>query len=981
MDAPPPVPPPRSPLRPPPPATTEPALSKRQHALHELMSSERAYASDLALILEVHIPLAQGPMTTEDIKIIFGNIAELAELSDVFCEALERTIGSGLEDPDATDDRIGELFLRYAPELEAPYKQYITRHPSALAHLTALPPTPELTAYHARTRDMATSLSHAWDLSSLLIKPVQRLLKYSLLLSAIIDATALTHPDRGALVSAKGAMEDVARAVNEGRRRAEVVKEVLSAPKKPPTVLRIKSFRAPADVNSEAARVDRMAAELARIDVFAQQLSRTAQEWARAADASARALLSWAKAFAAAIGLSATVRSEAFDAFLATLTESLLPRSAALLPQIASDILAPLARLLASAAQPRQLLASMAEHAPLHHHLLTMPVTPKNRPPPALLSASAHYLALRVQLAAELPAYLSLLHRGLAALVRRLAAVQAAFFGDARDAWAGLWDMLRVEGERNGGGEETEAVWRARWGDVDSGVQTLIICQPLPPSISSHMLTPAEALARAYTDPLNTSVSYPSFGSPDSASSLAYAQSSAGPPSPHYERKSSSTASMHSGSSGQAAHVANVLAALEPPRRGGPGVNVNSTAAMLSALQPSHTPSIAGSPPQVSGPYPLMPGRPRGGSDSYSTTNGHGQGFAGWNANDRGKSPLRNGHGEANGKGKSVRSKSPTPTTQTTRTIKDGKAEFGEAVAEMGWGDYGMMLPTPKKPKDLAREEEKAREKERERQRKLEQQEAKEREKARKREEKKEKKNSSSSKATSADPSPRSSLASSRLALLEGAGYGFREKPKSTKSKSQSKSKSKSEDSDPSNGKGVPRRASDLTNATSNSNSNSDSNRNSNATSNASRTPSRPPSRGRSGLEDSYLQHPYASPRPAPQPPSSFLRSRPPSPSPTANVEDFKARRSTWLAAPSQYSCRVVHPCTPPSAVSYFGFPFFALEEHALLGVLHEAGHPSTHPRLPLYVDDGEDCLLLCRDAAGEIGWALASFLAPLASD
>jgi hypothetical protein len=128
----------------------------------------------------------------------------------------------------------------------------------------------------------------------------------------------------------------------------------------------------------------------------------------------------------------------------------------------------------------------------------------------------------------------------------------------------------------------------------------------------------------------------------------------------------------------------------------------------------------------------------------------------------------------------------------------------------------------------------------------------------------------------------------------------------------------------------------------------------------------------------------FASPRPAPPPPfatSPRTHSRPPSPSPTADVEDFKARRSTWLAAPAQYTCRVVHPCTPPSAVSYFGFPFFALEEHALLGVLHEAGHPSTHPRLPLYVDDGEDCLLLCRDAAGEIGWALASFLAPLAAD
>lgn len=35
-------------------------MSKRHHALHELLSSERAYASDLALIREVHIPLALG---------------------------------------------------------------------------------------------------------------------------------------------------------------------------------------------------------------------------------------------------------------------------------------------------------------------------------------------------------------------------------------------------------------------------------------------------------------------------------------------------------------------------------------------------------------------------------------------------------------------------------------------------------------------------------------------------------------------------------------------------------------------------------------------------------------------------------------------------------------------------------------------------------------------------------------------------------
>ncbi|CAK5281916.1 unnamed protein product [Mycena citricolor] len=901
MEPPPPAPPPRSPLRPPPTSPpSEQTVSKRQHALTELIASERAYVSDLALVLEVHVPLAEGPMSLDDIRIIFGNIEELAELSDALVEAMERTMGTALENADATDDKIGELFLRYAPEVEAPYKQYITRHPSALAHLNSLPQTPELTAYHQKCRDTASTLSHAWDLASLLIKPVQRLLKYSLLLAAIIDATAPTHPDRPNLVAARAAMEEVAHAVNEGKRRAEVVKEVLTSPKKPPTMLRIKSFRAPADVNSEAARVDRMAAELARIDVFAQQFSRCAQEWARMADTAAHTLLAWAKAFGAAIGLSATVRSEAFDAFLSTLTANILPASAALLAQVASDLLAPLARLLATAAQPRQLIASMVEHAPLHHHLLTMPVSAKNRPPPALLTASAHYLALRGQLFAELPTYLALLHRGLAALVRRLAAVQAGFFGVTRDTWAGLWDMLRVEGERNGGGSETEAVWRARWGDVDAGLLSLGICHPLRISQQLSLSSPVvEAISISSGEWQNTVP-----GSPTSPQ--------------HYERASSSSASVHSSHSGQATQVNNMLAALEGPRRSGQPAPVNAaaTTAMLSALHPS--------PPQVSGPFPLSPSRPHALSDTGTGWSG----FPGWNSTSRGKSPGRSA--TTNGK-KTVRGKSPTPTQ---KSMRDGGLELGVTIAEMGWDYSGALLP-PKKIKDPEREEEKMREKERARLRKLEQEE----EKARKKEEKKKEKDKGLKNSKSAD---RGSLASSKLALLENGGYGSVEK-KSSRSSNGKKADEREQ-------RGVARRTSDITN-------------------NMSPGTKRSVSRG----------------RPISDEPSSHMRARAPQlprqTSPGPENEQLRARRSTWLAAPIQYSCRVIQPCKPPETESYFGYPFFTLEEHAIFGVLHEAGHPSTHPRLPLYVDDGEDCLLLCRNASDDIGWVLASFLAPLAAD
>jgi len=107
--------------------------------------------------------------------------------------------------------------------------------------------------------------------------------------------------------------------------------------------------------------------------------------------------------------------------------------------------------------------------------------------------------------------------------------------------------------------------------------------------------------------------------------------------------------------------------------------------------------------------------------------------------------------------------------------------------------------------------------------------------------------------------------------------------------------------------------------------------------------------------------------------------------------------RDSWALKPAKYTCVVTHPCKPPSTgsgtnsvpLSYFSFPFFTLKEGELYDVLQEAGHPSLHPNLPLIVDEGEDCLLLCRRCiirggvgsegveGDSIGWALASFLEP----
>ena len=292
-------------------------------------------------------------------------------------------------------------------------------------------------------------------------------------------------------------MEEVARNVNEGRRRAEVVRDVLMAKKKPQvpgmtvsasvSLNKVKSLRvtgngsgaAPGDKNTkepeEAILVGHLESELHAIEQFAQQFAKNIIEWARMTSNVILSLRTWSLSFSKVIGLAPTSASEAFDAYLAVVEKDLMPLCVDLEAVINERVLKELAHLLMTMTQPLKLLASMNDQEPYHYHLMNMTVSPKNRPPPSLLAASTNYLALRGQLAAELPTYISLLHRGLRIFIYRLVAIQTEFWEKVKDQWAALWEMLRLEDELNVGGEETVNVWFGRWSEVNEVLMSLSV--------------------------------------------------------------------------------------------------------------------------------------------------------------------------------------------------------------------------------------------------------------------------------------------------------------------------------------------------------------------------------------------------------------------------------------------------------------------------------------------------------------------------
>jgi len=1006
-------------------------------------------------------------MSPEDAKIIFGNISELAIFADALGQELESALGALVEGGQGPDS-VGSLFLEIAPDLEGPYKQYITRHPSALQHLQSLPQTPALTAYLSHTQTVASSVSHAWDLSSLLIKPVQRLLKYPLLLCAIIDETPDDHPDKENLRNARIKLEEIARNVNEERRRAEVVKDVLMSKKSPKpaagvgvaaqvNLSKMKSLRhggvtaatmraaalaeaaestsaanaavtggnrvAGVTGSTEAALVEQMQNELRSIELFAQLFAKNVVDWSKMMSHVMVALRVWTLDFGKVIGLAQDqgFGSEAFDAFLDVVEKQLMPLAVELEGMINERLLKDMAHLLTTMHKPLKLLASMNDQEPFHYHLLTMPVSAKNRPPPSLLAASTNYLALRGQLAAELPTYLRLLHRGFDGFVLRLAEIQMRFWGHVRERWGVLWEMLRVEGELNAGWEETVDVWRTRWGDVDVVMRSVGILKPgrgvsldgqfrRKSGDREHGVTPAALYQQQYQQqqqhysPRSSASSITRSPKVGNAQALIASLEPRRGSSPARPREGSDT-HLHAGKiSTENASVAGVSLVgtvgsngTSSVRSVGEGVGGGKRGSSQDSVRNrnrdgkrrSHgqlqqqIQNLQQQLRQLQQPQQLQRDMERhsidleddyvsvgtGGPPPYESRGGGRQGMQRMKSmplHTQSKSqshnihpyPITNQNPRPNLNTKSslnldksslltistststtTTTATFTGTTTTTMTTLGTSRDSGDAEGG-GGGGGGLNVTYRTEDVEYAKYFDayaQYLDKERTREKDLELERGKEKERGRR---------PPPATATTPPSTPPTKLMKERPQSFSSSPMINNPKRKSKERPTHSRNRSGS----------VRSITSFFTSSLTGSSS-------------SQPLPSTPPN---------------SSPLPSSNsnPPSSSSDQPPPTPPPQF--------RDSWCTKPAKYVCQVIHPCTPPSSVSYYSFPFFTLREGELLEVLQEAGHPSIHPKLPLWVDDGEDCLLLCREGAGgkggegegasggNVGWALASFLEPL---
>ncbi|XP_044067297.1 rho guanine nucleotide exchange factor 25 isoform X1 [Siniperca chuatsi] len=146
------------------------ALEKSMYVLKELIETEKHYVVDLGLIVEGYMGTMNSKSIPEDMKgkdkIVFGNIHQIFDWhKDYFLGELEKCL--------AEPERLAQLFIKHERRLHM-YVVYCQNKPKS-EHIVS----EYIETYFEELRQQ---LGHRLQLNDLLIKPVQRIMKYQLLL-------------------------------------------------------------------------------------------------------------------------------------------------------------------------------------------------------------------------------------------------------------------------------------------------------------------------------------------------------------------------------------------------------------------------------------------------------------------------------------------------------------------------------------------------------------------------------------------------------------------------------------------------------------------------------------------------------------------------------------------------------------------------------------------------------------------------------
>ncbi|OWA50992.1 Triple functional domain protein [Hypsibius exemplaris] len=179
------------------------ATTMRDYVLRELVDTERDYVKDLGLIIDGYLTYMHDNAMPDDMngreKLIFGNIQQIYMFHrDTFCGELEKCLEAA--------DRLPQVFIRF----ERKFQMYVV-------YCQNKPKSEFIVSEYIDTyfEDIRLKLGQKLKLPDMLIKPVQRVMRYQLMLKDIVKYTERAQLPVRDLQRAIGCIMGVCKLAND----------------------------------------------------------------------------------------------------------------------------------------------------------------------------------------------------------------------------------------------------------------------------------------------------------------------------------------------------------------------------------------------------------------------------------------------------------------------------------------------------------------------------------------------------------------------------------------------------------------------------------------------------------------------------------------------------------------------------------------------------------------------------------------------
>jgi flagellar biosynthesis GTPase FlhF len=192
----------------------------RREVIKEIHRTETDYVRDLVITVDIFMnPLRlarDGLRVTEvDIQAVFSNVEMLLPVNRVVLDSLSETMAQPFD-----EQCVGQVFLALGDYLRM-YAQYCTNQTAASERLKAMRASNKrLSAWLDKTKRSHPEC-RGLGLVDYLIKPLQRLTRYPLLLRELLKRTDESHCDHRPLTLAFAKIQSVVAEVNERQRQME----------------------------------------------------------------------------------------------------------------------------------------------------------------------------------------------------------------------------------------------------------------------------------------------------------------------------------------------------------------------------------------------------------------------------------------------------------------------------------------------------------------------------------------------------------------------------------------------------------------------------------------------------------------------------------------------------------------------------------------------------------------------------------------